>query len=172
MKPAPQTQTPKRQQAASTILYSALSIFYILLSQWEFLTWEIRVAFPKENQLQQTLINKVHAMGLFVFSIVHRTLRAIEGHRCVIACYGVSRCVTLCQGVLWSVKLCHGVPWYPMACHGVSYSVAGRRPRLGGKPYVHGMYGCAVSRRVKVFQGVSCRVLLGSWPGLKCVHGM
>ena len=28
--------------------------FYILLSQWEFLPWEIRVAFPKESQLRQS----------------------------------------------------------------------------------------------------------------------
>ena len=29
-------------------------IVYTLLSQWEFLAWEIRVAFPKESQLQQS----------------------------------------------------------------------------------------------------------------------
>ena len=29
-------------------------IEYILLSQWEFIPWEIPVAFPKENQLQES----------------------------------------------------------------------------------------------------------------------
>ena len=58
---------------------------YTLLSQWEFFTWEIRVAFPKKSQLQQSraiqpLINyKVHA-GSFRVSITHRTLTWTTGY--------------------------------------------------------------------------------------------
>ena len=62
-----------------------LNIFlYTLLSQWEFLPWEIRVAFPKESQLQQSRatqsqINyKVHA-GSFCVSVIHRTLTRTTG---------------------------------------------------------------------------------------------
>ena len=65
-------------------IYCATSsnYFYILytfyFSQWEFLPWEIRVAFSQKSQLQQShypaLINyKVHG-GSFHVSIIHKTL--------------------------------------------------------------------------------------------------
>ena len=62
-----------------------LCILYSLLSQWEFLPWEIWVAFPKESQLQQwrypTLINyKMHA-GSFRVSMIHWTLTSDMDYR-------------------------------------------------------------------------------------------
>ena len=54
--------------------------FYILLSQLEFLPWEIRVAFlvPKENQLQQSRATQSKLVkvqpGSFRVSMIHRTL--------------------------------------------------------------------------------------------------
>ena len=53
-------------------------LYTTLLSQWEFIPWEIRVAFPKESQLQQTsqsryrtVMNyKAHAGG-FRVSIIN-----------------------------------------------------------------------------------------------------
>ena len=65
---------------------SIVCIVYTLLSQWECLPscpWDIRVAFPKESQLQQsrypTPINyKVHA-GSFRVSIIQRTLTWTTG---------------------------------------------------------------------------------------------
>ena len=33
-------------------------LFYTLLSQWEFLPWETRVAFPKKNLLQQSRVTQ------------------------------------------------------------------------------------------------------------------
>ena len=38
---------------AHEFIFFIFLFFYILLSQLEFLPWEIRVAFPKESQLQQ-----------------------------------------------------------------------------------------------------------------------
>ena len=35
-----------------TFFFLLFFLLYTLLSQWEFLQWEIRVTFPKESQLQ------------------------------------------------------------------------------------------------------------------------
>ena len=65
---------------------SVFRILYTLLSQWEFLPWETRVAFPKESQLQQsrarypTVINFRKCMlGSFRASIIHRTRTCTTG---------------------------------------------------------------------------------------------
>ena len=49
-----------------------LFFVYTLLSQYEFLPWEIRVDFPKESQLQQSratqsLLILKRLLGLFLF---------------------------------------------------------------------------------------------------------
>ena len=60
-------------------------VLYTLLSQWEFLPWEILVAFhqgkPAATESRySTLINyKVHAAGSFRVSIIHRTLTWTAG---------------------------------------------------------------------------------------------
>ena len=58
--------------------FSFFLLVYTLLSQWGFIPWKIRVAFPKESQLQQSratqpTLMKLHA-GSFRVSIIHRRL--------------------------------------------------------------------------------------------------
>ena len=68
------------------VLFLALFVFvffYTLLSQSEFLPCEIRFAFPKESQLQQSRATqsqliKTHA-GSFRVSVIHRTLTRTTG---------------------------------------------------------------------------------------------
>ena len=69
---------PNLQTTETVFMY-----FVHCLSQWEFLPREIRVAFPKESQLQQSRATQPSLIkaqaGSFRVSIIHRTLTCTTG---------------------------------------------------------------------------------------------